>query len=243
MSDIDYLNQLRSDFLRLAHADEASRPASGPVLRRVARHRYLRRPLAAAAVGIAACALVGLGWVWAASRSDTSHPTVGIGPNSHAPVIIGIAPAPVGTDPFGSPSRAVSLAEARSLVDFPLPVPNSELAGPQNLSNVWYSTWKNDDGTTAREVILDYVSSDIRIMIQRAVGFPADPLAGYAETARSMDQPASSAHLVDGAPALVIDAANGKGGFVDMDRNGIHIVIMGPYSADQLTQIAGTLQP
>ena len=138
----------------------------------------------------------------------------------------------------------VSLAQARSLAGFAVPVPDSALASPEKLSKVWFASWKTDDGTVEREVVLDYVSSNIRITIDPAgAGFGSDPRAAYLKEAASIGQPESSVQTVNGAPALVVAAANGQNGFVDMDMNGIHIAVIGPYSATELIAVANTLQP
>lgn len=156
----------------------------------------------------------------------------------------GPQPVPVGSNPFITGGRVVSLAQARSLAGFAVPVPDSALASPEKLSKVWFASWKTDDGTVEREVVLDYVSSNIRITIDPAgAGFGSDPRAAYLKEAASIGQPESSVQTVNGAPALVVAAANGQNGFVDMDMNGIHIAVIGPYSATELIAVANTLQP
>jgi hypothetical protein len=169
------------------------------------------------------------------------------GPEGQATVELGqgFGPprVPVGSDPFLTGGREVTLDQARSQAGFAVPAPNSSLAGPQNLSKVWFSSWQNEDGTTAREVILDYVSSNIRITIDRAgPGFGSDPRAAYLKEAASLGQPQSSVQTVNSAPALVVPPAGGQNGFVDLDMNGIHVAIIGYQPTAQLIAIANSLQ-
>lgn len=65
------------------------------------------------------------------------------------------------------------------------------------------------------------------------------PNAG--EEAELAGQPASSVQTVKGWPALVIGAANGQNGARDLDANGLHVAVIGPYSGDGLREIAETL--
>ncbi len=148
----------------------------------------------------------------------------------------------VGTDPFVANGREITLANASTSAGFHVPVPHVSLANSSNVSKVWFAASTTDTGTSEREVILDYVGSGVRITIQRAgAGFGSDPAAAFKQEASDLGLPANSVQTVDGAPALVVAPANGENGFVDMDRNGIRVAVIGARSIDDLTTIANSI--
>ncbi len=148
----------------------------------------------------------------------------------------------VGTNPFGPRGREIALSDASTLAGFHVPVPHVSLANSSNVSKVWFAASTTDTGTSEREVILDYVGSGVRITIQRAgAGFGSDPAAAFKQEASDLGLPANSVQTVDGAPALVVAPANGENGFVDMDRNGIRVAVIGARSIDDLTTIANSI--
>jgi hypothetical protein len=135
----------------------------------------------------------------------------------------------------------VTLTQARSSAGFAVYAPDSPLAGSGSLSKVWIGPWLTE-GAAEQEVVLDYVSSDVRITMNPAgPGFGSDPRGAYSQEAASIGVPASSVQTVNGWPALVVPPSGGQNGFVDMDANGVHIAVIGPHSAADLITIANSL--
>jgi hypothetical protein len=137
-------------FAQLEERAAARRHASRP--RRRLTYAVAGGSCVAAAIVVAAVLLTGGG---------THHqpPASGTTGNFGRSGLEGILPAPIGSDPFGSRTHRITLARGAHLLGAPVPTPNSPLANPGNLSAVW---------GVHGEVMLDYVSSQIRISIEPA---------------------------------------------------------------------------
>jgi hypothetical protein len=204
---------------------------------RAASRRRTRRPRrrlthAMAAGSSLAAAIVVATLLLTGGRAHHQPPSSGITGNYGRSGEEGILPAPIGSDPFGSHGRRVTLTQAARLLGATVPTPNTALANPGNLSVVW---------GVHGEVILDYVRSQIRISIQPANRIlRSDARAAFRKMARGLNM-SPGFLVINGDPGLVVGGGPGKPGFAQVVRDGLSIAVMGQRSAAQLIAIARSL--
>jgi len=161
-----------------------------------------------------------------------------IGPSGNG--INGILPPPIGSNPFASGGRRVTLGRASRLLGFQVPTPNTPLANPGNLTSIWFSPVGNGSGTRG-EVMLDYVSTQIRISVEpanRILG--SDARGAFAKEAKEVHM-SPGVLTIDGAPGLADVGGPGNPGFAEIVRGGLDIAVMGHRSAADLIAIARSL--
>jgi hypothetical protein len=144
----------------------------------------------------------------------------------------GFQPPPIGSDPFRADHRPVTVTKAARLLGAPVPAPNTALANSGNLSAIW---------AVHNEVILDYVSSQIRISIGPPNRILRNGAAAAFRKMARIDHLVPGALTIDGSPAIVVGATRRHSGFVGVVRDGLTIVVMGDRSAAQLIAIARSL--
>jgi hypothetical protein len=204
---------------------------------RAASRRRARRPRRRLTYAVAAGSCVAAGIVAAAvllTGGGAHRPS----PSSGVPGDFGRSgsliprPAPIGSDPFGSHGHRITLARAAILLGSPVPTPNSAPANPGDLFAVW---------GVRGEVILDYVSSQIRISIRPANRvLRSHPRAEFRQMARGFHM-SPGFLIINGDPALVAGGGLGKPGFAQVIRDGLSIAVMGERPAGQLIAIARSL--
>ncbi len=135
-------------------------------------------------------------------------------------------------NPFGAYGRRITLAHGARLLGSNVPTPHAPLANPGNLSAIW---------GIHGEVILDYVSSQIRIRI-----VPANRIlrrnarVAFRREARG-DHLSPGALTISGNPAIVVGGGPGKAGAAEVVRDGLDIAVMGHRSAAELIAVARSL--
>ena len=168
---------------------------------RAASRRRARRPRRRLTYAMAAGSCVAAGIVVAAvllTGGGAHHPSPSSGTTGNfgrSGLMGGILPAPIGSDPFGSRSHRITLARGAHLLGAPVPTPNSPLANPGNLSAVW---------GVRGEVMLDYVSSQIRISIEPANRILRNGARAAFRTEARSDHMYPGAMTINGDPALVV---------------------------------------
>ena len=203
---------------------------------RAASRRHARRPRRRPTYAMAAGSCVAAATVVAAvlltaggTRSPAHHPSSA--PSGGA--LNGPLPAPIGSDPFGARTHRITLARGAHLLGAPVPTPDSPLANPGNLSAVW---------GVHGEVILDYVSSQIRISIKPANHILRNGARAAFRTEARDDHMHPGAMTINGDPALVVGGSTRNHGFAEVVRDGLDIAVMGERSAPQLIAIARSLR-
>jgi hypothetical protein len=195
------------------------------VTRRARRPRR-RPPFALAVCSTLAAAVIVAGVL--SGRGGAHHAS----PPLHGPMILGPEPAPIGSNPFGAYGHRVTLARGARLLGSDVPTPHAALANPGNLSAVW---------GIHGEVILDYVSSQIRIRIVPANRIlRSNARAAFRREARS-DHLLPGALTIAGDPAIVVGGGPRKPGAAEVVRDGLDIAVMGSHSAAELIAIARSL--
>jgi hypothetical protein len=158
-TDIQFLNDLHSDFVRLSAQATQSPTVADPVQRQadsrlgLIRVRFIAMAAVAFLVGIVAV-------FW--SSTTTSNPTA-----IHNPIPnTGPVASPVigRMGPYRIPLRKASLAEAISAAAFPVPIPNAPAANPGSLSAVFVPKNPDQAGT---EVVLSYDTTHILLYITK----------------------------------------------------------------------------
>jgi hypothetical protein len=209
MSTIESLNQMRSDFVRLAEAAEL--PTSPPRSRRRPRLRAFAVAAAAACAAGAGAILVTTTGGGSTRDAGGTGTTTGI---LHAQgSIVGVPglegrPLPkLGRDPFGEGGRRVSLAEAIAEAGYAFPVPAAPAANHHKLSYVWISR-----GGAIHEVALQYASTGVRVFIKPALPtFKQDPRRQFETMARELHLGRNAVHTI-GRGVLFVQTKPGLSG-------------------------------
>ena len=200
---------------------------------RHARRPRRRRTYAMAAGSCVAAAIVVASLLLTGGGTRHRPPSSATTGNFGRSGLEGILPVPIGSDPFGPRSHRITLARGARLLGAPVPTPDSALANPGNLSVVW---------GVHGEVILDYVSSQIRISIEPANRILRNGAqAAFRKMAR-VDHIRPGALTIAGNPGIVAAGGPHEHGFAQVIRDGLSIAVMGQRSAAQLIAIARSLR-
>ena len=138
----------------------------------------------------------------------------------------------IGSDPFGPRTHRITLARALSSSGHPSRH-RTLRSNPGNLSAVW---------GVRGEVMLDYVSSQIRISIKPANHILRNGARAAFRTEARSDHMHPGAMTINGDPALVVGGGPHEHGFAEVVRDGLDIAVMGERSAAQLIAIARSLR-
>jgi hypothetical protein len=211
-----------------ARADSRRQRSGGAGDHRAGRSRRRLAYALAACSSVAAAVVIATMLSSAGGARHPSPPARGGGSFG----LLGPSPAPIGSNPFASAGRRVTLAHAARLIGADVPTPNAPLANPGNLSVIW---------GVRGEVILDYVSSQIRISIE-----PANRIlrkgagAAFRKMAR-VDHMSPGALTIAGDPGIVVGGSARNPGFAEVVRDGLSVAVMGHRSAAQLVAVARSL--
>lgn len=255
MSNIEALNQLRAEFVRLAEAEQNA----ASQLRSRRAHRLGPRILVFA--GALGCAVL-LGAILV-TISDREGSSVGAsatvdtgttGSNSSGNGDIWKANRPVpttGHDPFASGGR-IPVAKAIAEAGYPFPIANAPSANSRILSNVWISRASTIVSGAApgraREIAFEYTSG-IRVFIRPAPPtFLGNGQSQFEWMAGHHQLGSASLHSINGS-ILLIGLRRGAGGLptAEMIYRGtkppLEILIIGSVhtSASDVVAIASSL--
>jgi hypothetical protein len=141
--------------------------------------------------------------------------------------------AVIGRPPGG---EAVTLAEARATVHFPISLPTTTAANSQNLSDVW-------EANTDDAVDLNFDGSDVTVILRPAAY--SDAVTRYGMFIQQDDATASLGQ-VDGSPALVItpntDEPQTNPAWIAFDLNGVEVnVVSHVYGTSTLLGVADSI--
>jgi hypothetical protein len=257
MTDIQYFDDLYTDFEQIVVGESQRGSLSAATRESSIRRRSSRRGvrlgvvasicLTATALGVALersheTQTRGVAPLAVAARVMLSEGRVG-GTPSHdsGSITLGLPVPPVGADPFiDNEGEQTTVAEASKRMGVSIEAPSSALASSSLLSAVWYNAVPNDSGGQDQTTELAYKQSGIRVdyTIPPAIALN-DPQSVYERMAA--DLPGTTVETVHGVPALVLGQTNGQPGFVDMVLDGVHIVVMGNHTADDLIAVAGSI--
>jgi hypothetical protein len=132
--------------------------------------------------------------------------------------------------------QQVSVADAASVAGFDIPVPDTTVAGPGNLTATWAAADR-------RQVALVFDQGKVDVVMQPAVY--KDPASEY-NTFISENNAKAAIGDVNGQPALVIspdtDSNQTNPAWVEFDLNGTDINIFSVgYTTDQLLAVADSM--
>lgn len=210
MSTVQALNELRSDFVRLAEAQQDATPQPPAHRPRLHLHAFA----AAAAIGCAAAGAVILsttGGGGGPTRSAAAHTgTVQLGGvtlGGHGLQGANLPLPKIGRDPFAEGGRQVSLARAIAKAGYAFLVPSAPAANRHNLSYVWITR-----GGAVREVALQYASTGVRVFIKPALPtFKQDPRRQFEMMARELHLGRGAVQTI-GQDVLFVQAKRGLSG-------------------------------
>ncbi len=234
-SQIEFLNHLQGEVERAldrragVSMTGGDRPGPGPA-------KLPRRwGFAAVAAGLVVASIAGGVTAYQTSQpsgSDGSHPPPRS--NSGGGGFLGFPMPAIGKDPFAIGGHPVSLATAKQTAGYPWPVPNAPAANLTLLRYVWtgwYGEWTslahNGQGGVAREVVLEYPKTGVRVLINPIVPrFPRHAIHAWREMVPELNKYGQGSHataeFIDGVAALV---TSGRGASAAWPRGGYSTVI------------------
>jgi hypothetical protein len=177
-TDIDFLHELHQDVCRAVDRGQThpNKQRGWSDWLSPGRHR-----LAYAIAGLGCAALAATGVIIAIlagahSPTQASSANLGFGrtttrtgSSNPVPPVLGLAPPAIGRDPFLIGGRRISLAVALARAGYPFPLPDASAANRSRLSAVWIGTAGDVEGALKKshhEIVLDYVSSQVRVFIK-----------------------------------------------------------------------------
>lgn len=236
--------QAFSEYLMSEIGKSAGLPAGTP---RGPGGRGQRVPRAAAAAGWPSRRALTTGVVATAGVAAVAVALISVfgsrSPTGSSPQAACGAPFGNGRVPFPGGYRA-SLAQARSAVGFPIPVPDSTAAGRHTLSGIWVSQ-------DAELAALVYDKGKITIKLERwpttANPITQDPGSWFRYERQLMGTNSAAIGQVNGGPALIVqprvDSCRANPALVEFYRRGLEIdVSSGGYGTAELLNIARSMR-
>jgi hypothetical protein len=257
VTTIDALKELRSDFVRLAEAEEDSDTRT-PSHRLSAHPRvYVTSALVACAAVVGAIVMTTSGGGGSTVAGSARH---GVGQAHHGQVhgsivtgqktagIRGLTGAWSAEHPLFHGDR-VSLEAAQAALGVAIPLAQDHLTNQSQMGPITLATGGRVHGARDTFVAISYPKSQIAIEYETPVPYP-DPVANYKAYVAEDQQAPLLHHLafvgsVAGRPALLIrfhaDATRTNPASVEFVFNNIKIAVIGYQSASALLRVADSI--
>lgn len=153
---------------------------------------------------------------------------------------------PIGSDPFIDGGTVTTLAVAQTQAGFAVAIPNSSAASPSLKTDVWIGPAGLREGASAASgtsVVLEYPTTGVRIDERPMTALEsANPEGALRQDAVTFQLPFSDLVTLGDATALVFPS-QGRGVTIDMYRDGVFIMLIGPpsMSVSDLSAVGASL--
>jgi hypothetical protein len=244
MSTIESLDRLRSEFVRLAEADDH---ATGQPLE---RRTHLRAYAIVAAIGCAlAAGAIVLSTHGEAGSSASGGSRAGAGQVHGSLAGRELGPPWSVRHPFPR-GRRVSLESAQAALGRPITLPHDPLTNPSGMGPISLVTGDRISGRrTDTSVAISYPKSRLAVEYETPVPYanPAANYRGYVEDDRQAPGLRRAAYVgsVGGRPALVIrfhaDSPRSNPASVEFVLHGVSIAVIGFLPAPTLLRVADSI--